>query len=194
MQRLANGGPVLELGIGTGRIALPLSARGVKVYGIEASHSMIIKLGEKPGSAQLKVLHGNFADTRMEIRFSLVFALVSTFYLLRSHSEQQRSLHTLAGGLSEGGLLLLENYKPARLEPVAPSDVNDGEVYFSEHLLSTAEGPRYYRARICYAPPQELDKMAAKAGLRLRERWSNWQGQIFKTGDPRHISIYESVK
>lgn len=99
---------MLELGIGTGRIALPLAARGLEVYGIEASRSMLTKLGEKPGSARLKVRQGNFANVRIEISFSLVFGLVSTFFLLRSSQEQQKSFYTLARQLSRSGLLLLE--------------------------------------------------------------------------------------
>lgn len=194
LQRLANGGRVLELGIGTGRIALPLAARGLDVYGIEASRSMLTKLSEKPGGARLKVRQGNFADVRMEVSFSLVFALVSTFFLLRSRQEQQRSFYTLAGELSEGGTLLLENYEPSGLKPLTQSDDNASQIYLSEHLIATAKGPRYYRVRICYAAPQELDEMATKAGLRLRERWSNWRGQTFRVGDPLHISVYENVQ
>lgn len=182
---------MLELGIGTGRIALPLAARGLEVYGIEASRSMLTKLGEKPGSARLKVRQGNFADVRIEISFSLVFGLVSTFFLLRSSQEQQKSFYTLARQLSRSGLLLLENYEPAGLKPLQQSDDSASQIYVSEQLIATAKGLRNYRARICYAAPEELDKMATKAGLRLRERWCNWRGQIFRAGDPLHISIYE---
>lgn len=194
LQRLANGARVLELGIGTGRVALPLAARGVDICGIEASASMLAKLGEKSGGAGLKVYQGNFADVTIGGPFSLVFTLVSTFFLLRSPEEQERCFHTVARELSDRGVFLLENYEPSGLKPLTQSDDNGCQVYLSEQLIATAKGPRYYRARICYAAPQELDKMATKAGLRLRERWNNWRGQTFRAGDPLHISIYESMR
>jgi SAM-dependent methyltransferase len=194
LHRLTNNGSVLELGIGTGRIALLLAALGVDVHGVDASPSMLAKLAEKPGAAQLKVRLANFAEEVSEGPFSLIFALVSTFYLLRSSEEQQRSLHTLVAELSADGLLLLENYEPSGLASLTSSGESADVVYIFKQLIATRNGLRNYQTRICYAAPSELDKMAASAGLRLRERWSGWQGQTFQPGDRCHISIYEVAR
>ncbi len=121
----------------------------------------------------------------------MMYALVSTFYLLRSQEEQQRSLCKLAAELTGEGLLILENYEPSGLNSKSESgDI----IYFFEQVIATVTGLRSYRVRVCYAAPAELDKMAACAGLRLRARWSDWQGRTFKPGDPCHISIYEGMR
>lgn len=191
LQRLADGARVLELGVGTGRIALPLAARGVDIHGIEASSSMLAKLAEKPGGAQVPVWQGNFAAVAVGGPFSLVFALISTFFLLRSVQEQQRCFHTVAQRLSDRGVFLLENYEPGEAKPSVQTEDKGPRIFVAEQLLQTANGPRNYRARICCATPPELDKMATNAGLRLRERWRNWRGDTFRSGDPLHISLYE---
>ena len=116
---LSLGGRVLELGIGTGRIALPLAARGIDVSGIESSPSMLAKLRSKPGGSRLHIVQGNFADSEIEGQFSLVFSLVSTFFLLRSHEEQQRCFYRVASLLSDRGLFVLENFEPLGAMPIA---------------------------------------------------------------------------
>ncbi len=194
LQRLAAGGRVLELGIGTGRIALPLAARGVDIYGIEASSSMLTKLAEKSYGVRSKVWQGNFADAEIDGSFTLVFALVSTFFLLSSHAEQQRCFQTVARKLTDRGLFLLENYEPLGLAFLERTGDQKCQIYLTEQVIATAKGPRKYRARICYAAPQELDEMGANVGLRLRERWSNWRGKPFAPGDPMNISIYERTQ
>ena len=194
LQRLAAGGRVLELGVGTGRIALPLAARGVDIYGIEASPSMLAVLAEKSCDVRSKVSQGNFADVAIDGSFALVFAVVSTFFLLSSHAEQQRCFQAVAGKLTDQGLFLMENYKPLGLRPLEPDGDQKCQIYLTEQVITTAKGLRKYRARICYAAPQELDEMAASVGLRLRERWSNWRGKPFAQGDLLNISIYEHAK
>jgi ubiquinone/menaquinone biosynthesis C-methylase UbiE len=191
LEQIANGRRVLELGIGTGRVALRLAARGVDICGIEASASMLAKLSEKSGGTGLNVYQGNFADLTIDGAFSLVFSLVSTFFLLRSLGEQQRCFHTVARELSDRGVFLLENYEHLESRRFAEADDGSGQIYLTEQLIGTAKGPRKYRARICYAAPYKLDEMATNAGLRLRERWRSWRGQAYTPGDPRHISIYE---
>jgi ubiquinone/menaquinone biosynthesis C-methylase UbiE len=186
--QLANGGRVLELGIGTGRVALSLTAQGVAVSGIEASEAMLQQLSSKAGADQLQVTKGNFAECLVEGYFKLVFALVSTFYLLSSAEEQQRCFHSVARVLAPGGILLLENYEPSG-RPLQRTSGNP--VYLFEQQVATVSGLRSYRSRICYASPSELDVMASRAGLQLIERWGDWVRRPYKPRDPMHISIYE---
>lgn len=190
---LSAGGRVLELGIGTGRIALPLAARGVDVSGIEASPSMLARLRGKPGGAHLKIVQGNFADGEIEGPFSLVCALASTFFLLRSHEEQQRCFNAVSVLLCDLGLFVLENFQPLgaipRPGPVTDNSLNQ-QIYLTRQVVETHNGPREYRVQLCYLTPQQLDEMAGKAGLRLQERWSNWQRRPFTPGDQMHVSVY----
>jgi SAM-dependent methyltransferase len=187
---LSAAGRVLELGIGTGRIALPLAARGVDVRGIEGSPSMIERLRGKPGGSELQVVLGNFADGEIEGPFSLIFSLVSTFFLLRSKEEQQRCFERVARLLGDGGLFVLENFEPLGAKPLADNGPLNQQIYLAEHSVETLNGPREYRVRLCCAKPQQLDEMARKAGLRLRERWSNWQRKPYTPSDHSNISVY----
>lgn len=184
------GGRVLELGIGTGRIALPLAARGVDVSGIEGSPSMVARLRGKPGGSRLQVVQGNFVDGEVEGPFSLVFALVSTFFLLRSNEEQQRCFNTVSRLLSDGGLFVLENFEPLGARPVADHGPINQQVFLAEQVVDTLNGPRKYRVRLCYATPGQLDEMARNAGLRLQERWSNWQRKPYTPSHHMHVSAY----
>jgi hypothetical protein len=190
LQRLAADSAALELGIGTGRIALPLAARGVDIHGVEASSSMLTRLREKPGGSEVSVWRGNFAEQVVGGPFSLVFSLVSTFFLLRSPEEQQRCFHTVAAKLSAGGVFLQENYEAVSLQPAQSGNGGD-RIFVTEQVIQTADGPRNYRARLCQASPHELDRMAANAGLRLRERWRNWRANTYRPGDALHISLFE---
>jgi len=171
---LSAGGRVLELGVGTGRVALPLAARGVDVSGIEGSPSMVARLRSKPRGHQLQIVQGNFADAEIEGPFSLIFAVVSTFFLLHSHEEQQRCFTTMVRLLSDSGLFVLENFEPLGAMPVADNCALNQQLYVAEQLVETVSGSREYRVRLCYATPLQLDEMGRKAGLRLRQRWSNW--------------------
>jgi cyclopropane fatty-acyl-phospholipid synthase-like methyltransferase len=108
---LAGGGRVLELGVGTGRVALPLAARGADICGIEASPAMISKLRDKPGGRETPVIKGNFATVQPKGSFSLILTLVSTFFLLRSRNEQQ-CFHSVSRLLPERGIFLIETFKP----------------------------------------------------------------------------------
>jgi len=190
---LSAGGRALELGIGTGRIALLLAARGVDVSGIEGSPSMLAKLRSKLGASRLQVVQGNFADGEIDGPFSLVFALVSTFFLLRSHEEQQRCFNAVAQLLSDRGCFVLENFEPLGAVPVTDnldSGPDNQQFYLARQVVQTVKGPREYRVRLCYVAPQQLDEMAHKAGLRLQGRWSNWQGKPFMPGHQMHVSSY----
>jgi SAM-dependent methyltransferase len=183
---LARGGPVLELGIATGRVALALAAREIEVSGIETSPAMISKLLEKPESSKVRVVQGDFAHTLLPDKFQLVFALVNTFFLLTSRLAQEQCLQNCARMLSNEGALLLECYKPLD----APSENGDGKLYRLSHIVETRNGPRRYEANLLYREPRELDEMARAAGLSLKARWSTWQKQPFAPGGLAHISLY----
>lgn len=194
LSELSAGGRVLELGIGTGRIALPLAARGVDVSGIEGSPSMLARLRGKPGGSQLQIVQGNFADGEIEGPFSLVFALISTFFLLRSQKEQQRCFNRVAQLLTDRGLFVLENFDPlgAKLvaDPATDTCQPNQKFYLARQVVETLNGPREYRVLLCYLTPEQLDEMARKAGLRLQGRWSNWQCKPFTPGHQMHVSAY----
>lgn len=194
--QLAGTGRVLELGVGTGRVALPLAARGVNISGVEASPAMIAKLCQKPGGGDFPVIQGNFADVRLTGPFSLIFTLVDTFFLLRSQSEQQRCFHTVSRLLSGEGVFLIEAFRSngaTEMTGVGKDDFTE-DIYTVEQVIETRGGLRRYRSEICYAEPQTLDRMAQEAGLCLKQRWRNWQRQPWLDDDPMHISLYERCR
>lgn len=190
---LAGEGQVLELGVGTGRVALPLAARGVNICGAEASHAMIAKLRDKPGGRSIPVVPGNFATLQAGSSFALIFTLASTFFLLRSRKEQQQCFQTVARLLSGRGVFLIEVFKPVGATVMAREEQGSlrEEVYVVEQIVGTRMGPRRYKSEICYAEPRELDRMAQEVGLRLKQRWRNWQRQPCLDDGLGHISLYE---
>lgn len=205
---LAGSGPCLELGIGTGRVALPLAQQGLKVHGIDASEAMVAKLRAKPGGEAIPMSIGNFADVAVEGHFSLIFVVFNTIFALESQEEQVQCFANAANHLADGGLFLLEAFVPdltrytlgqhtqthsveldrvllevARLDPVAQQIV-------AQHVVLAELGIRLYPVKIRYAWPSELDLMARLAGLRLEERWSGWGREAFTGASTRHISVY----
>jgi SAM-dependent methyltransferase len=206
---LAGAGPALELGIGTGRLALPLAARGVEVHGIDSSARMVEKLREKPGGADLPVLIGDFADVGIEGPFTLVYVAVNTFFGLLSQAEQVRCFRNVAGRLKLGGAFVIEAFVPDptrfdRGQRLGGLDVGTDRVtleatthdpvsqrLMSQHVVLTEGGIRLYPARLRYAWPSEMDLMGQLAGLRLRERWANWRREPFTASSMNHVSVYE---
>jgi SAM-dependent methyltransferase len=205
---LAGSGPALELGIGTGRVALPLAARGVEVHGIDASEAMVAKLRAKPGGADIPVTMGDFAGVGAEGAFSLVFCVFNTFFGLLTQEDQVRCFQEVAGKLTPEGAFVLQAFVPdpsrfvrgqttetMQAEPdhvhiaVARHDPLEQRVR-SQHVLISEGGVKLYPVRLRYAWPSELDLMARLAGLRLRERWSGWKRQPFTAESTRHISVY----
>lgn len=184
---LARGGPVLELGIGTGRVALALASCGLEISGIEASPAMLSKLSAKPESSSIRVVQGDFANTLVENQFQLIIALVNTFFLLPSRLAQKQCLQNCARMLLKQGTLLLECYKPLG----AALSNGNGKLYQVAHVVETSNGPRRYEANLLYREPHELDEMARAAGLSLKARWSTWRKQPFSLGGMAHISLYE---
>ena len=205
---LAGAGPALELAVGTGRIALPLAARGVEVHGIDASEAMVAKLREKPGGEAIPVTMGDFADVGVEGRYSLVYVAFNTFFALLSQDDQVRCFANVAAHLTEGGVFVLEAFVPdlARFDRGQRVNANRVEadwVLFdlslhhpveqrvsSQHVVVSAEGVRLQPVAIRYAFPAELDLMARLAGLELRERWGGWSREPFTAASGSHVSVY----
>jgi SAM-dependent methyltransferase len=209
LAELAGDGRALELGIGTGRIALPLSAKGVEVHGIDAAESMISQLRAKPGGQQITITPGNFAEVAVEGTFALVYIVFNTFFALSSQDEQVQCFRNVAARLDAGGCFVIEAFVPD-LNRFTGGQVNwatkvtADEVQLdvgqhdaatqrvvSQKVVITEGNVRLYPVQIRYCWPSELDLMAQIAALRLRERWSNWKREPFTSESGQHISVYE---
>ena len=210
LAELAGAGPALELGIGTGRVALPLAARGVEVHGIDASAAMVERLRAKPGGEAIPVTLGDFADLPVEGSFTLVYAVFNTFFSLLTQDAQVRCFQAVAGRLAPGGAFALELFVPdPTLHPggqsirtrhlgldlvrfdLALHDPVAQRVDFQNVLLD-ADGARLMPGSVRYAWPSELDLMARLAGLRLRERWGGWRREPYTASTTGlYVAVYE---
>ncbi len=205
---LAGEGPVLELGIGTGRLALPLAERGLEVHGIDASEAMLEKLREKPGGGGIPTAIGDFADVAVEGRYSLVFVAANTFFGVLTQEDQVRCFENVEDRLLEGGVFALEAFvpDPARFRPgrlsVSNVELDSVRLEASHHdpvgqtiggqtIELREDGARFVPYRMRYAWPADLDLMARLAGLSLRERWGGWRQEPFTRASPQHVSVYE---
>jgi SAM-dependent methyltransferase len=208
LAELARDGPVLELAIGTGRLALPLAERGLEIHGIDASERMVAKLREKPGGDAIPVTMGDFAEVAVEGTYSLIFLVFNTLFALLTQEDQLRCFANAAKHLADGGVFVVEAFMPdlARFDRGQRAHVNhvDAErVMFdtsrhdpieqrvdSQHVVITEGATKLYPVAIRYAFPSELDLMARLAGLELRERWGNWKREPFTAESGRHVSVY----
>jgi SAM-dependent methyltransferase len=204
---LAGQGRALELGIGTGRIALPLAERGVPVHGIDASEAMVAKLCAKPGGKEIDVTIGDFATTRVDGEFSLVYLVFNTIFNLITQDEQVACFQNAAGHLDAGGRFVVELVVPdlQRLPPgqnISVIGVDARAMSFdvydvvtqrltSHHFVMSGERISSYPVEGRYAWPSELDLMARLAGLSLRERWGGWKREPFTSLSRSHVSVYE---
>ena len=206
---LAGDGRALELGIGTGRIALPLAQRGVEVQGIDASEAMVAQMRQKPGGAAIPVTFGDFEHLDLEGRYSLVYVVFNTLFALPSQEAQVNCFGGIARHLTDDGVLLVEAFVPDltrfdRGQRISAGLVETDRVSInldrhdaatqtvtSSHIYITPEGMRMYPVNIRYAWPSELDLMAQLAGMRLRDRWSDWRGTPFTAASTGHVSVYE---
>jgi hypothetical protein len=207
LAQLAGAEPALELGIGTGRIALPLSRRGVRVQGIELSPAMVAQLGRREGAAAIDVTIGDFATTRPGGTFRLVYLLRNTITNLTTQEEQIQTFHNVAAQLRPGGCFVIENYIPElrRLPPGETTHIfatTPTHVGYEEYHVGTqiAISHHYWvidgRFEMMTSPhryvwPSELDLMARLAGLTFRERWSGWNREPFTNESRSHISVWE---
>ncbi|MGW2833402.1 class I SAM-dependent DNA methyltransferase [Streptomyces sp. NPDC001286] len=204
---LAGDGRALELGIGTGRIALPLARRGVPVHGIDLSRAMVDRLRAKEGGADIGVTIGDFATTRVEGEFSVAYLVFNTIMNLTTQDAQVECFRNVARHLGPGGCFVVEVMVPElrKLPPgqnAVPFHIGETKWAFDTYDLATQAMSSNYvtvvdgRAEhwsipFRYAWPAELDLMARLAGLRLRDRWEDWARTPFTGDSPRHVSVWE---
>jgi SAM-dependent methyltransferase len=197
---LAGDGPVLEFGIGTGRIALPLAQRGVEVQAIDLSPEMVAKLREKPEGADIPVTIGDFATSKVDGTFSLAYLVFNTINNLTTQDEQVACFQNAAAHLEPGGRFVVEVGIPntRRLEVFDLSDTHVGldELDFDtqrlvSHHFNLVDG-LWERLSVPFrsVSPAELDLMARIAGMSLRERWSGWEREPFTGESTKHVSVW----
>jgi SAM-dependent methyltransferase len=206
---LAGGGPVLELGIGTGRVALPLAARGLRVHGIDLSEAMVAELRAKPGGGEIGVTVGDFATTRVDGTFSLAYLVFNTIGNVTSQEEQVACFQNVAEHLEPGGRFVIELGVPRlrRLpegERFVPFSVTPTHLGIDEYDVAT-QGlvSHHYTLRdgawdvrslpFRYAWPAELDLMARLARMTLRERWADWTREPFTSESAKHVSVWQKT-
>lgn len=207
----AGHGAVLELGVGTGRLAIPLVERGLDVTGIDASTAMLDRMAAKPGGDRVTALLGDMAEPPVDDRrFGLVFVAYNTLFNLVEPGDQQRCLANVAALLTEHGSLVVEAFVPDPASPandaVTPRRVTADRVVLSvsrsdpgrqevqgQYVDITEAGIKLRPWHIRWSTPSQLDEMAAGVGLRLAERWATWTGEPFHADAAAHISIYRPV-
>ncbi len=207
---LAGAGPVLELGVGSGRLALPLAATGLEVHGVDASEAMVDLLRAKPGGDRIPVTLGDMADVPTgTTRFSLAFVAYNTFFNLTSEDAQRRCLRGVRASLRPGGRFVLEAFVPAPDAPTSSVGVRTvaldhvvlevtrhdraAQAVVGQHVELREEGTRLRPWMIRYATPAQLDAMAADAGLVLDARWSDWRRTPFTDDSSTHVSVYATA-
>jgi predicted TPR repeat methyltransferase len=207
LAQLAGSGRALELGIGTGRIALPLTGRGVSVHGIDMSKALIARLRAKPGGENIRVTIGDFAATKVERTLSLAYVVFNTIMNLTTQDAQVECFRNVANHLEPGWCFVVEVQVPAlqRLpvgETIQPFHVSESRWGFDEidvatqaltshHLEIVDERAERLSVPFRYVWPSELDLMARLAGMRLRERWGGWRREPFDSESTMHVSVWE---
>jgi len=209
---LSQGGRALELGIGTGRIALPLRDAGIEVHGIDASQAMLDKLKAKPGGESIQITLGNFVEVDVEGHYDLIFVVFNTFFALFTQDEQIRCFKNVVNRLTPNGVFVIEVFVPdmARYvdnQTVRVTAIDDNNVRLevtqvdmitqqtnSKQIHLSEEGIRMYPVQVRYAWPSELDLMARLAGLSLQHRWGTWRKDDLTNESGKHISVYGHPK
>lgn len=197
LAELAGERPALELGIGTGRIALPLGKRDMTVYGVDASAEMLARLESKPQGAEVETITGSFVEFKNERQFSLIYVVFNTFFALHTQEEQVRCFQTVAEHIAPQGVFLIDAFVPnlGRFDDhqtmraiMVTEDTVQLEVsqvdpvtqqVTSQHVFHSKDGTRMVPVKLRYAGPAELDLMAQLAGLSLRDRWGSWERDAF---------------
>ena len=206
---IAGSGRALELGSGTGRIALPLTARGIEVHGIELSRAMTTRLHAKPGGETIPVTIGDFATARADGTFRLAYLLRNTIMNLTTQAAQVSCFRNVAAHLEPGGCFVIEVGVPA-LQRLPPGDtfqvfawadphwgIDEYDVarqgLISHHFRRVGERIELQSIPFRYVWPSELDLMAELAGMRLRERWAGWKREPLTSESREHVSVWEKA-
>ena len=209
LEQLAGRGPALELAIGTGRIALPLAARGIRVDGVDISPAMVAQLRAKPGGDGISVTVGDFADVPVPGTYRLIFVVWNTLFNLLTQEDQVRCFENVAGHLTDDGSFVVEALVPAFLYRLRNDQYVDAEAILVDevrldvlrhdmatqmieesHVSLSPAGVRLNPVVQRYAWPSELDLMARIAGLRLKQRWGGWNREPFNSTSSIHVSVY----
>ncbi len=207
---LAGAGRALELGIGTGRIAVPLSQRGVRVHGIDLSSAMVERLRTKPGATDIGITIGDFATARAEGTFTLAYLVFNTITNLITQDEQVQCFRNVAAHLEPGGKFVIEVFIPIlqRLPPgetiraftVEPTRLDfdqydvTTQTLFSHHYRVNDGQLEVFSIPFRYVWPAELDLMARLAGMTLSERWSGWNREPFTSESTSHVSVWRKTE
>jgi SAM-dependent methyltransferase len=211
LARLARRGPVLELGVGTGRLAIPLARRGLEVWGVDASPAMLDRLRAKPGGEQVRVVRADMAECPLigAPPFALTFAAANTLFNLVDRDRQRRCLARAGELAAPGGRLVVEAFVPGDGARQAGGDVAVRlveldrvvltisacepmeQVVRGQHVEITESGVRLRPWVVRFAWPDELDALAAEAGWTLATRAAGWRAEPFTHGSPVHVSVYE---
>ncbi|MEU7610629.1 class I SAM-dependent methyltransferase [Micromonospora sp. NPDC049204] len=207
---LADGGPVLELAIGTGRVALPLAERGLDVHGVEASEEMLAQMRAKPGGDRIPVVVADMADVPVTGEFRLAYLVFNTLFNLVDAERQADCFRNVARVLSPGGAFVIETFVPDprdfdRHEQVQVWGVTEdsatirlhrydrpAQSFIRQTITFDADGVHLKPFAMRYAWPHQIDEMAQQAGLRLTERYADWHRQPFTADSPSHISVYRA--
>jgi SAM-dependent methyltransferase len=206
---LAGNGSALELGIGTGRVALPLARRGVPVHGIELSKAMVARLRAKPGGDDIGVTIGDFATATVDATFSVAYLVFNTIGNLTTQAAQVECFRNAAAHLEPGGCFVIEVGVPA-LQWLPPGETARvfhisetrwgideydvaGQGLRSHHFEVIDGSVEHFSVPFRYVWPSELDLMAQLAGMGLRERWSDWSREPFTSDSRKHVSVWEKA-
>lgn len=208
LEKLADGGPALELAVGTGRIALPLAARGIRVDGVDISPAMVEQLRAKAGGDRISVTIGDFADVPVAGEYRLIYVVFNTLFNLLTQEDQVRCFENVAAHLTDGGSFVVEAGSPAFLYGLRDDQHVDAEsvevdavrldvlrhdpakqMFDESHVSISRTGVRLDPIVQRYAWPAELDLMGRLAGLSLKERWDGWEREPF-SGRGNVVSVY----
>jgi SAM-dependent methyltransferase len=207
----ARGGGALELGIGTGRVALPLTEMGVAVQGVDASSEMVARMRAKPGSSEIPVIMGDFGTAELGGPYSLVYIVFNTFFALTSQDAQIGCFRNVERALEESGVFVIEAFVPDmsrfdRDQRVGVERMDLNRVMLdvsrhdpaeqridSQHVIVSENGIVLRPVHLRYAWPSELDLMARLCGLSLRDRYSSWRREPFTSASGGHVSVYQKA-
>jgi SAM-dependent methyltransferase len=204
----AGTGPVLELGIGSGRVALPLAASGVAVHGIDASEEMVALLRAKPQGDRVPVTIGDYARFELPDRYTLIYGVYNAILLLTTRDAQISCFRHVAKHLRPDGRLVLEAEVPElsgfvrnglihvaglsqdHVELRVTRHLPSEQLLVAQHIWITRQGIQMRPGAVRYAGTSELDLMATAAGLELESRFSGWNQQPFGDRSGAHVSVY----